>query len=89
MSRSYKKHNFHTITVKDDGDAEFRRLYHRARRRGDKQLLHECENYYKDCKLFKPYKNTCFLNGEVCDIEVDIYWLDLRDPHDRKIYKNI
>lgn len=88
MSRSYKKHNFRTITVKDDGDAEFRRLYHRARRRSDKQLLHECETYYKDCEIFKPYKTTCFLSGEVCDIDTDAYYLDLRDPHDREIYKN-
>ena len=86
MSRSYKKYNFRTITVKDDGDAEFRRLYHRARRRGDRQLLHECENYYRDCKVFEPYTACCSLNGEVCDIDVDAYYLDLSDPHDKAIY---
>lgn len=87
MSRSYKKHYFGTW-VCYRSDKPFRQAYNRSRRRVNKELVKSCERFYKDCELFVPYKSTCQLDGEVCDIDVDAYYLDLSDPHDVAIYHN-
>ena len=83
MSRSYRKHDFSQIACGED--KPFRQLYNRARRRKDNIICKEIE---KGFDIFKPYGKTCSLNGEVCDIDVDAYCLDLDDKHDVEIYNN-
>ena len=69
MSRSYKKHHFSSY-VCYKSDKPFRQMYNRARRRKDKAVLWECENYFRNPKnLFKPYENVCPLHGEVCCVD--------------------
>lgn len=86
MSRSYRKgYSGHCSTY---GDRWCRFQYHKCLRAKDHRILKECEKFYRDCKLFEPYKDCCELNGEVCDVDVDSYYLELDDPHDKAIYDN-
>lgn len=83
MSRSYRKHDFSQIAC--GKDKPFRQLYNRAKRRRDNIICKEIE---KGFDVFELYEKTCSLNGEVCDIDVDTYCLDLDDKHDVEIYNN-
>lgn len=86
MSRSYRKgYSGHCSTY---GDKWCRFQYHKSLRAKDHRILKECEQFYRDCKLFEPYEECCGLNGEVCDVDVDWYYLELDDPHDKAIYDN-
>lgn len=86
MSRSYKKGYSSWHHTSEDKWA--RKVYNRCRRAKDKHILRECEIFYRDCNTFRPYESCCGLNGEVCDIDVDWYYLELDDPHDAEIYHN-
>lgn len=86
MSRSYRKgYSGHCSTY---GDKWCRFQYHKGLRVKDHRILKECEKFYRDCKPFEPYKDCCELNSEVCDVDVDSYYLELDDPHDKAIYDN-
>ena len=67
MSRSYRKHDF--FSYHNGSDKEYSRLYHQTRRAYDHRILKECENFYRNCKLFKPYEKVCPLYGDVCYID--------------------
>lgn len=75
MSRSYKKNGFGSCVIfhnqKDD-----RKIYSRTNRRKNKRILKECEKEYRDCEIFVPYKETCCLWHDVCDIDEEIWWCE-------------
>ena len=68
MSRSYKK-NYYSFFCCCKSDKPYRKIYTKQVRAKNRDLLKECENYYKDCKIFETYNTPCSLYGEVCCVD--------------------